>query len=190
MFEKFKTKAAGFGQKMLVKMGQAEEFKEDEDFTHRIEVFKATREAFKDLADKAQAMIKAQELAIQAKLTYVCVFFTLLGSFYRLILITNQLEALSNVGGNEGVDERVSKYGLEQYVLTSLIIFGFAFPSSPIQLIFFQLAKALIEYENYNKDAMFVLVLTSLEHSFFSYFSAFSQQTNHFGCCCSSNRIS
>ena len=74
MFEKFKTKAAGLGQKFLVKVGQAEEFQEDETFTNTITQFKATRESYRLLVEKGKAMIAAENNASAARAAYVCIF--------------------------------------------------------------------------------------------------------------------
>lgn len=71
MFEKFKTKAQGLGQKFLVKVGQAEAFKEDDDFIKKIDNFKATREGMRLLAEKGRYMINTETTAASAKIAYV-----------------------------------------------------------------------------------------------------------------------
>lgn len=71
MFDALRIKASNLGQKMLVKMGQAEEFKEDEDFTTRIANFKATRLALMDIVEKGKKLLEAMNAATAAKLVFV-----------------------------------------------------------------------------------------------------------------------
>ena len=75
MFEKFKLKAANLGQKMLVSMGQAEEFKEDEDFTTRVQHFKDVRLAIIDLVTKGKKYLELSKATMAAKIEFVCDFF-------------------------------------------------------------------------------------------------------------------
>lgn len=71
MFDALRIKASNLGQKMLVKMGQAEEFKEDEDFTARIGNFKATRLALMDIVEKGKKLLETMNAAAAAKLAFV-----------------------------------------------------------------------------------------------------------------------
>ena len=71
MFDAFKVKAANLGQKMLVKMGQAEEFKEDEDFLKKIENFKATRLAIMDIVTKGKRFLEACSNMTRQKIEFV-----------------------------------------------------------------------------------------------------------------------
>ncbi|KAA6395954.1 MAG: hypothetical protein EZS28_008525 [Streblomastix strix] len=91
MFEKFKTKATNFGQKALVKMGQAEEFKEDEDFQKRVTNFKETRLEYQDLLIVGKKMIEAEQAALAARTAY----------FDRVLLLASKQPA---------VDPRVTQY--------------------------------------------------------------------------------
>ena len=76
MFEAFKTKASNLGQKVLVKMGQAEEFKEDEEFNRVIENFKATRLALLDILSKGKAYIESCTAMTASKLAFVWPLFS------------------------------------------------------------------------------------------------------------------
>lgn len=60
MFEKLKTKATNFSQKALVKLGQTEEFKEDEDFQKRIANFKETRHEYLDIQLAGKKMLETE----------------------------------------------------------------------------------------------------------------------------------
>jgi hypothetical protein len=91
MFDQFKKKAAGLTQKALVKMGKAEEFKEDDDFVKTIENFKQTRLGLIDIMEKGKAMIDAQDEATTAKIAY----------FERIIEFSGKQQTL---------DPRVAKY--------------------------------------------------------------------------------
>ena len=71
MFDAFKTKASNLGQKMLVKMGQAEEFKEDDEFTQTVERFKATRLALLDILAKGKTYIESCATMTANKLAFV-----------------------------------------------------------------------------------------------------------------------
>ncbi|KAH7824586.1 uncharacterized protein MONOS_5325 [Monocercomonoides exilis] len=70
VFDTFKQKAANLGQKMLVKMGQAEEFKETEEFTKSIDNFKMTRICVDDLAKKGKKMLEISAAASEARLAF------------------------------------------------------------------------------------------------------------------------
>ena len=72
MFDAFRVKAANLGQKMLVKMGQAEEFKEDEEFTKKIETFKSTRLSIMDILQKGKKYIEASMEMMTQKISFVC----------------------------------------------------------------------------------------------------------------------
>ena len=68
MFERFIT---GLGQRILETVGQAESFREDENFTQKLEEFKQTRIKVKDLCDKARTFLNYELQARKARLAYV-----------------------------------------------------------------------------------------------------------------------
>jgi hypothetical protein len=72
MFDSFKQKAANLGQKFLVKVGKAEELKEDEDFTTKIQNFKQTRLGMMKLVQTGKRMLDAMTAETTAKLAFVC----------------------------------------------------------------------------------------------------------------------
>jgi hypothetical protein len=76
MFEALKKKAGTFANKVILKATGTDAFQEDEDFTKRIEQFKATRESIKELFEVGKKMIEAQVAAHQATAAYVsfCLF--------------------------------------------------------------------------------------------------------------------
>ncbi|KAH7823018.1 uncharacterized protein MONOS_1370 [Monocercomonoides exilis] len=70
MFGALKQKATNLGQKALVKLGQAEEFKETDSFEKTIENFKASRQGVEEIVKKGKIMTAALRSASAAKLAY------------------------------------------------------------------------------------------------------------------------
>ncbi|KAA6367015.1 MAG: hypothetical protein EZS28_037458, partial [Streblomastix strix] len=98
MFEKFKQKASNLGQKALVKLGQAQAFKEDDDFLRRIANFKETRLEYQAILLAGKKMIETEQAALAARTAY----------FDRVLLFASKQST---------IDPRVTQYmeALKQY---------------------------------------------------------------------------